>query len=231
METSGSVRLNWTAPEGGAKEYQVKYGKSPIVDFVKRWNPATQTGWPDLTQFPRTAEELHSVAINYTTTKEVSFWGAQNVSGEPVPGSPGSAETFLITDLPQGVPLYFAIVSYDSTGNVSAISNVASQNAGSEKNFKTNGKFGIQSVFPNPFNPSISIGFYIEGNMSGYPAYLKFYNVDGRLVKTLVSNKCGYQKLVWNGIESSGKAAASGMYVCKLTTRTQTAMKKIMLMK
>ncbi|MBL8027696.1 MAG: hypothetical protein JNL74_14840 [Fibrobacteres bacterium] len=233
METSASVRLNWTAPAGGAKEYQIKYGRSPIVDYVKRWDATTQTGWPDLTQFPVTYEDLNAAAINYTTTKEVSFWGAQNVKGEPTPRSSGSAETFVVTDLPQGVPLYFAIVSYDSTGNVSGISNVVSQNTATETGSTINGRFGIQSVYPNPFNPSVAIYYFQDEVSAPLPVYLKFYNVSGRVVRTLVSNakRVGYHKMVWDGKEESGKTAASGMYVCELVIGRKISMKKVMLTK
>jgi hypothetical protein len=227
------MRLTWTAPAGNAAEYQVKYGHAPIVDFVKRWDAGAQTGWPDLTQpIPHTDSALNAIAWNYVATKEVSFWGAKNVTGEPGPGAPGGTESFLLTDLPADTPLYFALVSYDSSSNVSGISNVTSAYTGAENGGVPPGSFGIGCAYPNPFNPSIVIRFQAAAGPAA-PVSLRIYNTRGQLMRTLVSGalKGGAHRAVWDGKGTSGRPAASGMYLCRLSCGKKTITKNILLVK
>jgi hypothetical protein len=53
-----------------------------------------------------------------------NWWAAENVSGEPVPGSAGSAEEFTLS-VSEPETYYFAIRTYDAASNRSDISNMA----------------------------------------------------------------------------------------------------------
>jgi hypothetical protein len=69
--------------------------------------------------------------------------------------------------------------------------------------------------FPNPFNPSTEIRFYVPfaGQVS-----LKVYNLLGQEVKTLVDGpeEAGKMSVLWDGTNSSGEHVSSGMYLCRL---------------
>lgn len=123
---SGNLRLDWTAPGGNAAEYRIKIAQVPIIDIPDRWNAATQAGWPDLMDpLPYTAAALIQKAMDYTTTREVSVWAANSVNNVPEPLAAGSAQSMNILGLESGKLYYTALVSYDSAGNVSGLSNVA----------------------------------------------------------------------------------------------------------
>ena len=73
----------------------------------------------------------------------------------------------------------------------------------------------LEQNYPNPFNPSTTIRYAVPeaGEIS-----LKIYNLNGQLVKTLVSGvvTAGNHQVVWDGTDSSGSQVASGAYLYKL---------------
>ena len=79
-----------------------------------------------------------------------NFASATAFSGEPTPGSAGTAQSYTATGLPTGRTLYFALKSADDSGNVSAISNLpsGSQMIGT-KTFQNglNGYAGAQDTY------------------------------------------------------------------------------------
>ena len=62
---------------------------------------------------------------------------------------------------------------------------------------------------------------------------LSVYNVEGRMVKTLVqrSMSAGNHSIEWNGTTSNGNQASTGMYIYRLTTDSYTSAKKMLLLK
>ena len=86
------------------------------------------------------------------------------------------------------------------------------------------------SNYPNPFNPSTTISYSLplEGNVS-----LSIYNVKGQLVKQLIdgSQLEGYYEVVWNGKDNNEKSVSSGIYFYKLSTKDDTIMKKMLMLK
>ncbi len=73
----------------------------------------------------------------------------------------------------------------------------------------------LGQAHPNPFNPSTSIGFSLA--QSG-PTRLDVYTVDGRHVRSLVSESlnAGHHDVTWLGKDDSGRAVASGTYFYRL---------------
>ena len=62
---------------------------------------------------------------------------------------------------------------------------------------------------------------------------LEIYNALGQKVTTLINGKtrAGQHIVNWNGIDSKGRAVASGFYFCRLTTDNYTKTMKMLLMK
>lgn len=74
------------------------------------------------------------------------------------------------------------------------------------------GQFSFQlSNYPNPFNPTTTIQFYLPVEM---PVEIKIYNMMGKLVKQIVDDKkdAGYHSIVWDGKDETGVSIGSGMY-------------------
>jgi len=98
----GKAEIRFTAPTdsgGRVVRYQVKADSLPIVPYEK-WDYARDAG------------------------KRRNWWRAVNCQGEPAPGKPGSKEQFIVTGVPQGKTIHFAVRSFDDSDNRSAISNV-----------------------------------------------------------------------------------------------------------
>ena len=88
----------------------------------------------------------------------------------------------------------------------------------------------INGVYPNPFNPSTTISFSLpaEGNVS-----VDIHALSGQKVRSLVSQslRAGTHSVVWNGRDDRGKAAASGVYLVRLTMGGITASQQMTLVK
>ena len=73
----------------------------------------------------------------------------------------------------------------------------------------------ISSIYPNPFNPQTTIDFSLV--RSG-PVRVEIYAVDGRLVRTLLSDdrQAGDHQVRWDGTGNTGTRVPSGAYFCRV---------------
>lgn len=90
---------------------------------------------------------------------------------------------------------------------------------------QTPDKFGISSIYPNPFNPKANISFQVAK-----PAFIKLniYNLKGELIKTLIDKF--YNKGYYT-VDFSGNDLSSGIYFCQFITNNFIETKKMMLVK
>lgn len=90
-------------------------------------------------------------------------------------------------------------------------------------------KFSLSQNYPNPFNPSTSIQYNLS--QPGM-ASIKIYDINGRLVSTLVNDyeAPGVHNIAWDG-KSRGGYCASGVYFCVLKTGNGELIKKMMMLK
>lgn len=81
-------------------------------------------------------------------------------------------------------------------------------------------QFTLEQNYPNPFNPTTNIEFQIPpGGRSAFGSVeLKVYDINGRLVKTLLNEplSAGFHSVVWNGKNDNGQRVASGLYFYQL---------------
>lgn len=86
--------------------------------------------------------------------------------------------------------------------------------------------FQLLQNYPNPFNPSTVIQFTLPVSEA---VSLSVYSIDGRLVKSLLSNK----QLIsgTHEIQFDGSGLASGIYLYRLETSSQIATQKMTLIK
>ncbi len=91
-------------------------------------------------------------------------------------------------------------------------------------------RFAVAQNRPNPFNPSTEIHFTAP---STGPVALRIYDVDGRLVRTLVDEivAAGQHVAVWDGRDAHGAAAASGIYYYRIDAGDFSATRKMVLVK
>ena len=88
----------------------------------------------------------------------------------------------------------------------------------------------VKGNYPNPFNPTTTVAFDLA---HPGPVQLHVYNVRGQLVTTLVNDTlpAGNHTVSWQGRNSNGQSAASGLYFLRLQADGQTHMRKALLLK
>jgi len=91
-------------------------------------------------------------------------------------------------------------------------------------------EFRLMQNYPNPFNPETMIPFELA--RSG-DAALSVFNVMGQHIATLVEGRQpeGYHIARWNGRDSAGNPASSGIYFVRLESSGQVANMKIFMLR
>lgn len=143
-------------------------------------------------------------------------------------------ESYYDTDVVNGITYsYFVTAVYEDPYSESDPSEAVEAEPGciSIDDFShINSISALGDCFPNPFNPDISIEFFVSGDSH---VSLAVFNLKGQLIKILVDNYPGRGKhlVSWNGTNEHGQAIASGIYLLRLTTDDIQDVKKIMLLK
>ena len=91
-------------------------------------------------------------------------------------------------------------------------------------------QWAIQSVAPNPFNPSTTIRF---GVPRAEPFAIHVYDILGQRVATLADGvfEPGEYSLVWHGVDSRRRAVGSGVYIVELRSAGVRKLKRITLLR
>ena len=86
----------------------------------------------------------------------------------------------------------------------------------------------LYPAYPNPFNPTTSIQYYVPENFGEINSFIKIYDIRGKLVEEFSSNKSypGLNKLSWNA-----KNQGSGTYFIQLKARNYFYEQKVQLVK
>ena len=86
-------------------------------------------------------------------------------------------------------------------------------------------EFGLDSAYPNPFNPVTTVSFKLPMDSQ---VSIQIYNVQGRLVETLVDQnmQSGYHSIAWNA-----EAHSSGVYFVKMVADEHISTQKLLLVK
>jgi len=96
-------------------------------------------------------------------------------------------------------------------------------------------QFELYQNRPNPFNPSTTIDFYLNGsdNYGNEHVTLEVFNLLGEVVKTLLDDDLppGQHSVVWEGDDQYGQRMASGVYLYRLRVGGESQTKKMMLLK
>ncbi|GBD89431.1 flagellar basal body rod modification protein [bacterium BMS3Abin04] len=73
-------------------------------------------------------------------------------------------------------------------------------------------EYNLLGNYLNPFNPSTTISYALPYNSD---VSITIYNIAGQLVKdfTYNSQASGYHNVYWNGRNTEGEKAASGIYI------------------
>ena len=85
-------------------------------------------------------------------------------------------------------------------------------------------------IYPNPFNPEVNISFSTASNNN---VKINIYNIRGQKITTLYDGKlsAGQHTFHWNGKDSNGRSAASGIYLLRVESGNEHHTLKMILMK
>lgn len=135
---------------------------------------------------------------------------------------------FLDSDPAPGTLVYQIAAVYDM--GVSELSSPVEINPSSNADWLAPESLVLQPNYPNPFNPSTTLAFYLPKTGE---ASLEIYNLKGQKVKTLLKGMitAGKHSLVWNGKDESGQAVASGVYFGILKSDEERKSTKMILAK
>lgn len=90
---------------------------------------------------------------------------------------------------------------------------------------------GLVACYPNPFNPTTTIRYALAVDAE---VELVVYDLTGRVVRTLLSSRqveAGPHEAVWRGLDDDGRAAAAGVYLCRLRVGEQVDSLRMTLIK
>ena len=89
--------------------------------------------------------------------------------------------------------------------------------------------FSLEQNVPNPFNPTTTISFTLPEKAR---ANLSIFNVEGKLVKTLVDDVMGegLKEVTWDGFDSRGIPVSSGVYFYRLKAGKEVLTKKMVVL-
>ncbi len=91
--------------------------------------------------------------------------------------------------------------------------------------------YQLSQNYPNPFNPSTIISYEVPDD--NVPVSLIIYDIQGRVVKTLVHSvqNAGRYKITWDGTNNLGERVSSGIYIYRLEANKFVGIKKLVLLK
>jgi hypothetical protein len=141
-------------------------------------------------------------------------------------------QTYLANSLrPDWVNIYLANNAGESKGaGSSLITGVQENKFGNELTEDYDIKI---SNYPNPFNPETTILFNIPKSSSNYQAELNVYNINGELIKKLLSKELtsGNYLVRWNGTNDFDRSVSSGIYFYYLRVGNHQVAGKMNLLK
>jgi len=91
-------------------------------------------------------------------------------------------------------------------------------------------QLALKRNYPNPFTETTTIEYTVPEDM---PVRIEVFDVLGRQVATLTDgyHRAGTHDVRWDGRDGSGRRAASGVYLVRLTAGSETKVKRITLVR
>ena len=167
---------------------------------------------------PNTEDDLAGYRVYYG---ESSYFFRYNVDV--------GLQTFhMITELPDTGSFHFAVTAYDSNANESGFSRIVTLHVKGDVVQQEERTFSLGSNYPNPFNPTTRIPYFLPEDLS---IKLAVYDLLGRQVKCLEEGekRAGNYEVLWDGKDENGNHVANGIYFCRLWVGDFCQTKKIIM--
>ena len=140
--------------------------------------------------------------------------------------------TFITNDTPGSGTVKVKVTNLDNTAETADLTFTATTGVNSAATAPLASDLFLSQNYPNPFSlsavPATTITFRMAeaGNAS-----LKVYNLLGKEVRTLINEfrPFGKSSVSWDGRDNNGRLVPAGIYMYKLSTRTQTLSRRLMI--
>ena len=153
--------------------------------------------------------------LRYSTSPitAANFPQATQVSGEPAPAVAGSAESFTVNGLTNGITYYFAIKTRDETNNWSTMSNTAVR-AATVGVLDQQVTLGFSAPYPNPANVPTRMDYALP---VAADVRVDAFDIMGRHVRTLIAGfrPAGRGDLSWDLKDDQGRRVNAGVYLVR----------------
>jgi hypothetical protein len=128
-----------------------------------------------------------------------------------------------------GGGIYYKVTALDYAGNESDPATAGSVTSVGGRAVPE--RAALYQNHPNPFNPTTVIRYDVPRGAAD--VRLSIYDVSGRLVRTLVSEResVGEKTVRWDGRDDTGSAVSTGIYFYRITIGGFTATRKMALLK
>jgi hypothetical protein len=130
-------------------------------------------------------------------------------------------------------PSYYWIGAYPYNDGLSPLMTAmawAGGVASNDNEISLPNRFALKGNYPNPFNPSTNIAYSIDIHAD---VNIRVYSLLGEEIATLYNDNVipGIHEVKWNGIDNTGAAVASGVYIYRVEANNQALTGKMMLLK
>ncbi len=172
----------------------------------------------------QTATEVNNYGFEVERKKEKVKSGWEKIGFVAGHGNSNSPHEYSFTDQPAGGTSFsYRLKQIDNDGHYKYYDAIT-------VSLSSSTKAKLMQNSPNPFNPSTAIKFFIPDNSN---VTIKIYDMLGREVTTLINQQstAGYHIVYWNGRDSYGRDAASGVYLYRLTAGSFSETKKMLMMR
>ena len=132
---------------------------------------------------------------------------------------PDSLATIMVLFTPRGESEYEAVLTIESNDRDQPVIEINLHGTALSINGKENPYptfFGIEKIYPNPFNSSAEINYTLP---FGADIIVEIYDIRGRKVVELLNKHqiAGKYRIIWSGSDFNGKSVSSGVYFYKTT--------------
>jgi len=218
------------------------------------WESFTETDWIEI-NFPQVAFEppegvsatdgtyTDKVRITWNSSTGASHYRVYRNTSSSASGATalGSWQTSIFYDDISATPgrtyYYWIKAAESSTG--SNASDFSSYDTGYIKSpssllipeeIEKIEKFTLNDNYPNPFNSSTEIRFYVPISSR---INLSIYNLTGNLIKKILDFNLpkGVHQITWDGTDNNGNYISSGLYIYRLSTANISLQKKLLFIK
>ena len=173
-----------------------------------------------LSWFPSIDDDFQYYNLEKATDE--TFQNAQNFNT--------AQNTFMDSDIEDGMMYFYRIRAADYSGNWSDYSEVVQLSTLSNDNMNVAEQFMLHQNYPNPFNPRTNVRYDLPEEAF---VNITVYDMFGNTVRTLVSEKksSGFKSAQWNAKNNQGQPVSAGVYVYTIEAGKFRQTKKMILLK